>query len=107
MACRCKFQDMKTKSEYIKLLQSCKGILHQRFGVRSLRLFGSVARDEQGTDSDVDVCVEMEPKLYLFVELGQYLEELLGCRVDVVRMHRHMNTFLKQEIERDGIVVIG
>lgn len=98
---------MKAKNEYIKLLQSCTDILHQRFGVRTLRLFGSVARDEQRADSDLDVCVEMEPKLYLFVELGLYLEELLGCRVDVVRMHRHMNTFLKKEIERDGIMVIG
>jgi len=56
--------------------------------------------------SNVDVCVEMEPKLYLFVELGMFLEDLLGCHVDVIRMHRNMNTFLRKEIERDGIYVI-
>lgn len=97
---------MKTKSEYIRLLQSCADTLRHRFGVRSLRLFGSVARDEQRETSDVDVCVEMEPKLYLFVELGLFLEELLGCHVDVIRMHRNMNAFLKQEIEKEGIYVI-
>lgn len=98
---------MKTKSECIKLLQAYADELQQRFGVRSLRLFGSVARDEQTETSDVDVCVEMEPKLYLFVELGMFLEELMGCRVDVVRKHHNMDAFLKGEIERDGIQIIG
>lgn len=97
---------MKTKSEYIQLLRSSANVLQERFGVHSLRLFGSVARDEQKETSDVDICVEMEPKLYLLVELGLFLEELLGCRVDIIRMHRNMNIFLKKEIEKDGICVI-
>lgn len=97
---------MKTKNEYIELIQSCADTLRQRFGVSSLRLFGSVARDEQGENSDVDVCVEMVPKLYLLVELGMYLEDLLGCPVDVIRMHSNMNTCLKKEIEKDGICII-
>ena len=97
---------MITRTKCVALLQSCADILRQRFDVRSLRLFGSVARDEQKEGSDVDVCVEMPPKLYLLVELGMFLEELLGCRVDVVRMHRNMNAYLKSEIERDGIYVI-
>jgi len=94
---------MLTKNECISLLQSCADILRQRFDVHTLRLFGSVARDEQKEGSDVDICVEMPPKLYLLVELGM---ELLGCRVDVVRMHRNLNAFLKNEIEKDGIYVI-
>ena len=97
---------MKTRGEYIALLQSCSDVLREHFGVHSLRLFGSVARGEQKSTSDVDVCVEMEPRLYLFVELGMFLEKLLGCHVDVVRMHQNMNVFLKKEIERDGIYVI-
>lgn len=97
---------MKSKNEYIRLLQSSSDMLRERFGVRSLRLFGSVARDEQSEGSDVDICVEMVLKLYLFVELGQFLENLLGCSVDVVRIHRNMNTYLKKEIEKDGIYVI-
>lgn len=97
---------MKTRSEYIVLLQSCSDVLKEQFGVRSLRLFGPVAREEQKATSDVDICVEMEPKLYLLVELGMFFENLLGCHVDVVRMHRNMNPFLKKEIESDGIYVI-
>ena len=97
---------MISRAQCISLLQSCADILRQRFDVHTLRLFGSVARDEQKEGSDVDICVEMPPKLYLLVELGMYLEKLLGCRVDVVRMHRNLNAFLKNEIEKDGIYVI-
>jgi len=34
----------------------------KRFGVRSMQLFGSVARNEQHDGSDVDICVDMPPK---------------------------------------------
>ena len=86
--------------------RSSANVLRDRFGVQTLRVFGSVARGEQNAMSDVDVCVEMPPHLYRFVELGQFLEDLLGCPVDVVRMHRHMNVFLREEIEKDGVYVL-
>ena len=82
-------------------------MLHSRFGVRSLRLFGSVAREEQRETSDVDVCVEMKPNLFLRVELKKYLEEHLGCRVDLFRIHKNWNYFLKKQIEKDGIFVLS
>ena len=55
------------------------------FAVRSLFLFGSVARDEATSKSDVDVLVEFSRPVGLFTLLGlqSYLEELLGCSVDV------------------------
>ena len=80
--------------------------LRSQFGIRSLRLFGSVSRGEQREDSDVDICVDMEPSLYLLVRLKRFLEQLLQCTVDVVRMHRHINPYLLENIERDGIYVI-
>lgn len=97
---------MKTKAEYIQLIMAHTNELKHTFGVQSLRLFGSVSRDEQRSDSDVDVCVEMEPSAYLLVRLKRFLELLLGCSVDVVRMHKHMNPYLLKEIENDGIYVI-
>lgn len=97
---------MKTKNEYIELIENQEDELRKGYGVRSLRLFGSVSRDEQIEGSDVDVCVEMEPRAYLIVRLKRFLEHLLGCPVDVVRMHQHMNPYLLQEINKDGIYVI-
>ena len=96
---------MKTRSEYLELLRSNVLELKERFGVRSFRIFGSVARNEQSEGSDVDVCVEMASDVYLLVALKQFLEKLLGCSVDVVRMHRNMNKLLLNQIERDGIYV--
>ncbi len=97
---------MKTTQEYIRLIADHADELRSQFGIRSLRLFGSVSRNEQREGSDVDICVEMAPVIYLMVRLKRYLEHLLQCSVDIVRMHNHMNPFLLNDIERDGIYVI-
>ena len=97
---------MRTAKEYIDLISAHADELRSQFGIRSLRLFGSVSRGEQREDSDVDICVDMEPSLYLLVRLKRFLEQLLQCSVDVVRMHKHINPYLLENIERDGIYVI-
>ena len=94
------------RAQTIEKLRSTREYLSEHYGVSSMLLFGSVARNEQKEGSDVDVCVEMEPQAYLIVRLKRFLERLLGCPVDVVRMHKHMNPYLLQEINRDGIYVI-
>jgi predicted nucleotidyltransferase len=57
----------------------------QKMGVKSLQLFGSVARDEAGPDSDVDFLVEFNQPvgLFEFIEVRLYLEDILGCSVDM------------------------
>ncbi|MBP3750168.1 MAG: nucleotidyltransferase family protein [Prevotella sp.] len=97
---------VKTTQEYIELIKEHADELRTKFGIRSLRLFGSVSRGEQHEGSDVDVCVEMEPTLYLVVRLKRFLEQILQCSVDVVRMHKHINPYLLNSIERDGIYVL-
>lgn len=62
--------------------------LRERFGVVSLSLFGSVARDEATRRSDIDLLVEFAPNrprgLFEFVALKHMLEGLLGKPVDLV-----------------------
>jgi hypothetical protein len=54
-------------------------------GVRSLGLFGSVARGENTVASDLDFVVELEPKTFdVYMDLKAYLETLFGCSVDLV-----------------------
>jgi predicted nucleotidyltransferase len=43
----------------------------------------------------------MPPKFFLIVRLKAYLEALLGCPVDIIRKHQHLNPFLLKEIERE------
>ena len=97
---------MESKEYYISLITSHTEELRKEFGVKSLRLFGSVARNEQKVASDIDICVDIEANAFLVVRLKRFLEELLQCSVDIVRLHKHINPFLFQEIERDGIDVI-
>ena len=60
-----------------------------KYGATSIRIFGSVARNEDDEKSDVDFLVELEPGRTLF-DLGGMLMELrklLGRDVDVVTVH--------------------
>ena len=55
-------------------------------GARNLKVFGSVARGEEGPESDIDFMVEMEPGRNL-LDMGRLLMDLqdfLGCKVDIV-----------------------
>ena len=97
---------MKSKAEYINLLKSVKGELEEQYGVRLLRLFGSVARDEHEDSSDIDICVETEtPNPFLIMDVKEFLENLFERSVDIVRFRQNMNPFLKQQIENEGIYV--
>ena len=75
---------MKSK-QVISLIKKHRPDL-EKFGVKSLALFGSVAREEAGPESDVDILVEFEGRATFdrFMDTKYYLEEILGCRVDLV-----------------------
>ena len=72
------------RSQVIQILREHRAELEQ-FGVESVAIFGSVARDVARDDSDVDVLVEFGRPigLFEFMDLQAYLERLLGRRVDL------------------------
>ena len=74
-----------TCDEVRRILQEYQPELAERFAVRSLALFGSVARDEATPDSDIDLLVEFDRPVGLFelFALQDELEEMLGRPVDV------------------------
>ena len=73
------------RDQTLRVLRDALPELERRFHVGSLRLFGSLARDEGGPQSDVDLLVEFVKPVGLFVlaDLREYLIELLGRPVDV------------------------
>lgn len=75
------------KETVIQALRENKEVLSQ-FNVRSLSVFGSVARDESGPESDVDILVEFEPGaragLFTLARLQRLLQKMLGAEVDLV-----------------------
>ena len=79
------YHHLMSRQEVLSTLQAQRTALHERFGVARLTLFGSVARDEGGKGSDVDLLVEFDRPvgLFSFLELQHHLEVLLGCAVDL------------------------
>lgn len=98
---------MCTRAECIEKLTQAAPYIRNEFGVESMRLFGSMARGDNRPDSDVDVFVEMPPKIFRIIALQQYLEEVLGVAVDVVRKHSNINNFFLKQVERDGITIFA
>ena len=86
---------MTTKHHRRLTLQDIFDVLHkrlpdlrERYGVRSLGVFGSYVRGEQRRDSDVDVLIEFDddakPGLFWFIDLQHELSDALGVKVDLV-----------------------
>jgi predicted nucleotidyltransferase len=69
----------------LQILRPKSAELTKQFGVKSLSLFGSVARNEATSASDVDLLVEFNRPVGYFglFALQDYLEKLLGCPVDL------------------------
>jgi predicted nucleotidyltransferase len=72
------------RDEILKSL-ALNGDVIRGFGVRSLALFGSAVRGEARPTSDLDFIVDFEKKSFdSYMDLKEFLEELFGCRVDLV-----------------------
>lgn len=94
------------RAEVIGFLSAHRQELAERFGVRSLALFGSMARDEAGPDSDVDVLVEFleTPGLTEYMRLKFWLEDHLGRQVDLV-MKGALKSWARPLVEAEAIRV--
>ena len=95
------------RSTALQLLKEHRPALVDRFGVVRLALFGSTARDTARSDSDVDVLVAFDgpatPEAFFGVQF--YLEDLLGCAVDLVS-ERALRPQFKPYVERDAIAIV-
>ena len=74
-----------TRDDVLRLLREHRDQLREQFGVKSLALFGSVARDQAAEASDVDLLVEFDRPTGYFglVRLELFLHEILGAEVDL------------------------
>jgi uncharacterized protein len=90
----------------VAILSACAAELRRRFGISELSLFGSVARDEAGEASDVDVLVSFEqpPSFTAFMELKFELEDRLGKRVDLVT-RSGLKPRVRPYVEREALRV--
>lgn len=76
-------------------------------GIESLFLFGSVARDEAGEESDIDLFCELNPEAHLgwsYFSLRPYFEELLGRAVDFTT-RRGLHRLIRDEVQEEAVRV--
>lgn len=95
-----------TREEAIRILHEALPGLKERYGVQDLGIFGSVARNEAGPESDVDILVTLGDGVdfFMFMDLQFRLEELLGLKIDLVTP-RALKPLTRPSIERDLIHV--
>jgi uncharacterized protein len=94
------------RAQVLEQLTRSKPELAARYGVRSLALFGSTARDSSRTDSDIDILVSFDgpatSERYFGVQF--YLEDLFGRPVDLVT-DKALRPELRPFVERDAVHV--
>jgi uncharacterized protein len=91
------------KQQVLNLLDAHRDHLDE-FAVKALFLFGSVARDEATPESDVDFLVEFNRPVGLFMLLGlqSFLEELLGCSVDLGTPNS-LRPYMRERVLKEAI----
>ncbi len=80
--------------------------LAAQYGAHDVRVFGSLARGEARPDSDVDILITLEPERSLLdlIALKLDLEDLLGCKVDVVT-EASVSPYIRPQVLRDAVAL--
>ena len=92
------------KAKILSYLKENKERFRDVYGVSSMALFGSYARDEAREDSDIDLLVEMPSKMSSFFGLKRVIENDLGKTVDM-GYFKTLRLFIKKHIENEMIYV--
>ena len=95
-----------SKESIIDMLKNQKAFLYDKFSIKNLNLFGSVARGDDNNDSDIDILVEFykTPDLLTFIEIEEYLSKTLNQKVDLV-IKRKLKPQLKETILKEAIAI--
>ena len=95
-----------TRDEIIATIKSNRQAL-KRYGVKSLALFGSAARDSLRKRSDIDILVQFDPATWTnYIGLKFYLQDLLGREVDLVTP-KAIKPVMRPSIEKDLLYVVS
>ncbi|MFW6239018.1 MAG: nucleotidyltransferase family protein [Thermodesulfobacteriota bacterium] len=100
-----KEQDKRTKA-LTERLREMKPQLFEKYKARRIQLFGSVAREEQTEDSDIDILVDFEEDADYFDLAGMaiFLEEQLRRKVDVISKQGLRNE-IRESVLKEAIPI--
>ena len=95
---------MKDLEQIKSIIGRNKSFLEERFKVESIGVFGSYLSVEQSEKSDIDILVEFHSTidLFKFVELENFLSDILSTKVDLV-MRNSLKPRIKDRILRETV----
>jgi len=97
---------MKTLEEIKSTLETLKPTLKERFGVKTIGVFGSYTHGEQTKKSDIDILVtfskDAQVGFFKFLELEEFLTKKLGVKVDLVTKNA-LKPFIKDQVLRETV----
>ncbi len=97
---------MKTKDQILTFLSQNKKLFRDKFHIVRIGLFGSYARGEQNSDSDIDLLVEFEDntqELYdLKLQIKDFFKASLGIEVDICR-EKYIKARIKSAILKETV----
>ncbi len=97
---------MTNRQEVITQLRSLKERLKTQYNVKEIGIFGSVARGDEGPESDLDLIVEFGPgaDLITYIGLWQFLEDIFGKKIDLVT-RKGLRNDMKEKVMQDLVLV--
>lgn len=97
---------MTSTAEIIKLLKLFKQNSAHKYGIRTLGIFGSFARNQQDEKSDLDIFVTLQESDFFTLEkIKEELEQLIHFKIDVVNFRDSLRDSFKQNIQKDAIYI--
>ncbi len=94
------------KKDVIHYLSHKKNDFKVKYGISKMIIFGSFAKDKQNTNSDLDLAIDTkESDYFLLYDLKDEIEKGLNIKVDLVRLRKRMNPYLKKRILNEGSYV--
>lgn len=78
----------------------------QTFGIERIGLFGSFARNEGRTDSDIDIIITLaKPNLFQYSAIANQLETVFGRHVDLISSKSELPESFKKQLDKEAIYV--
>ncbi|HEY5220867.1 MAG TPA: nucleotidyltransferase family protein [Candidatus Paceibacterota bacterium] len=92
--------------KYLNIINENRSFLRDKYLVKEIGIFGSVARGEQTAVSDVDVLVEFSEPVgfFTFLDLESFLSKTFGKKVDLATK-RALKPAVKDQILKDAVYV--
>ncbi len=92
------------KQTILAFLKENRTLLQEKYQIKKIGLFGSYAKGEETSESDIDILVDMPSSFDLYYDLKEFLEKSFGKSIDL-GMEKSIRKLIRSKIEEDIVYV--